>query len=144
MSDANDQEGLLVLETINPNDMTEEDLIELGNELRREVDIRVGIGYEDQFGSGVSWHEVLHLWLPNYEFFKDKAWEIVLGIVLENLRRRFKGEGNDRRPKTLIVRDPQTGEVLAHYDIEAVDAEAILVDPDQSPRRRPRIRRKLD
>ena len=144
MADVDERDGLLLLESINPDDMTEEDLFELGTILNRRLDIPVGIAYDDQFGAGVTWHEVLHLWLPNYEFFKDEVWATVLGVVLENMRQRFKRKGYDRRPKSLIVRDPKTGEVLAQYVIEEIDAEAKVEEPDQSPRRKPQLRRRIE
>jgi hypothetical protein len=143
MTEVDERDGLLLLETINPNDMTEEDLVELATTLNREIGIPIGIGYEDQFGAGVSWHEVLYLWLPNHEFVKDEIWVTALGTVLENLRQRFKRKGNERRPKSLIVRDPSTGEVVATYLIEEVGSKVKEEEPDQSPRRRPPLRRKI-
>ena len=144
MTEADERDGLLLLETINPNDFTEEELVEIGEAIRRGCDVPVGIAYEDQFGAGVTWHEVLDVWLPTREFIKDQSWTFVLGILTENLRRRFSRKGSERRPKTLRVRDPETGEVVAMYIIEDVDAEPKLEEPDQSPRRRPRFRRKLE
>ena len=144
MSISDDRDGFLVLETINESDMTEEDLVELGEALRNVSDVPIAIAYEDQFGAGVTWHEVLDIWLPAREFFTDKAWDVMLGIIFENLRRRFSRKGYERRPKTLRVRDPQTGEVLAHYIIEELDSEPKLEEPDQSPRRRPRLRKRID
>ncbi len=143
MTEVDERDGLLLLETINPIDMTEEDLLELATTLNREMGIPIGIAYEDQFGAGVSWHEVLYLWLPNYEFFKDEIWATVLGAVMENLRQRFKRKGCERRPKSLIVRDPSTGDVVATYHIEEMESEVKQEEADQSPRRRPPLRRKI-
>ena len=132
MTDHAEVEGMLILETINPNDMTEDDLIELGEALAKGTELPIAIGYEDQHGAGVTWHEVLQVWL------------FLSGVIFENLRRRFHRLGNDRRPKSLIIRDLETGEVLKAYVIETEDADPKEVEPDQSPRRRPRLRRKLN
>jgi hypothetical protein len=139
-----DTTKMLILETINPKDMTEDDLVELGSALAEATELQIGIGFEDQFGAGVTWHEVLHVWLPNAEFFKEQAWLFLSGILFENLRRRFKRPGNNRRPKSLVIHDIETGEVLRAYLILDEDAEPEVVEPDQSPRRRPRLRRKIE
>jgi hypothetical protein len=143
MADSDERDGLLLLETINPLDMTEEDLAELAEEITAVVGVHVGIAYEDQTGAGVSWHEMLHLWLPSIDFLKDEGWEIILGIVVENLRRRFRRSGNERRPKTLTVRDPDTGRVVMELTIEEAESEPEKKEPDQAPRRRPPLKRKI-
>jgi hypothetical protein len=105
MADPAETQSMLILETINPKDMTEEDLIELGDALSRGTELPISIGYEDQHGAGVTWHEVLQVWLPSAEFFKEQVWLFLSGVIFENLRRRFNRPGNDRRPKSLIIRD---------------------------------------
>jgi hypothetical protein len=144
VADHAEVEGMLILETINPSDMTEEDLVELGAALAKGTELSIAIGYEDQHGAGVTWHEVIQVWLPSAEFFKEQAWLFLSGVIFENLRRRFRRPGNERRPKSLVVRDLETGEVLREYVIEEEDAVPKVVEPDQSPRHRPRLRRKLN
>ncbi len=143
MTELQNDQGLLVLETINPFDMTADDLVQLAEEIRQSLRMPIGVAYDDQHGAGVTWHEVLHIWLPSVDFLKDEGWEIVLGIIVENLRRRFRRSGNERRPKTLIIRDPQTENVVAEFIIEEADAEPKEREPDQSPRRRPPVKRRI-
>lgn len=135
-------ENVLLLETINPLDMTPDDLDDLALSIREVVDQPVAVAYEEQYGAGVSWHEVLQLWLPDEQFFRDSTWGLVLGAVFENMRQRFNRRGGERRPKTIIVRKTN-GAVQEEWTIETIDSEPTRAEADQSPpRRRPPIKRR--
>ena len=144
MDEIDSRDQLLLLETINPLDLTEEDLVEIAQRIREVVDIPIGVAYEDQHGAGVSWHEVIHIWLPNAEYLKDKGWDLVLTIIIREMRHRFSRKGNDRRPKTLIVRDPVSNDVLMTLEIQDEISDPKEGMTDNSPRRRPRLRRRID
>lgn len=131
MTRKEDEEGrpVIVLETINPLDMTPADLQELADALVDGLDgLNVEVRYEQQYGSGVTWNEVLHLWLPSAEFMKDAAYTYLIQQVTTWLASRFKRRGNEKRPKILIV-----------HDADGIDLEELGIDsPSMDPRPRPR------
>jgi hypothetical protein len=136
---------VVLLETINPLDMTPPELWQLADLLTTSTDgVKFEVAYEDQHGAGVSWHEVLHLWLPSHEFLKNDAWAIVIGMVVENLRSRFKRAHNSKRPKTLIVHSTETGKELLHITIDTEQAELREEPPGELKRKVPPGRHRAD
>ena len=73
MTELQNDQGLLVLETINPFDMTADDLVQLAEEIRQSLRMPIGVAYDDQHGAGVTWHEVLHIWLPSVKFLRTRV-----------------------------------------------------------------------
>jgi hypothetical protein len=145
MVEAESAEVAVLLETINPLDLTPDDLQELVHLLSCEVpDVRFQIAYEDQHGGGVSWHEVLRIWLPNAEFIKDSIYTTLLTISIESMRRRFKRKHGSRRPKSIIVHDRETGKELASFVVYDVDSEPLLQELETIPRKVPRGRHRRD
>lgn len=131
-------EGPLYLETINPLDMTHEDLESIARAVTAVTNVPVEVAYEDQHGAGVTWHEVLYVWLPSADFAKDAIWDRVLDVVVDKMRDRFRRRGNDRRPKSVLVREQGTGRVVQGWLIASVDSEVVAdPQPDMSPRRMP-------
>jgi hypothetical protein len=71
--------------------LTPDDLEELVAVLSREApEMQRQIAYEDQYGGGVSWHEVLRIWLPNAEFIKNTICTTLITISIESMCQRFK------------------------------------------------------
>lgn len=102
----------LLLEPGNPYDLTGEDLQELRQELAARFEgVEVAIAYHPPKGAGVTHADVLHLWLPGWEFLRDEGYSFLLGMALEAMRARFgRGRGASRR-KVVVVHDPDGGEV---------------------------------
>ena len=68
--------GHLLLEPGNPNDITKEDLAELRQQLTAQLDgVEVAVAYHPQKGAGVTLDEVLHVWVPGWEFLRDEGSE---------------------------------------------------------------------
>lgn len=124
MADASRAQATVLLETINPLDLTPDDLQELADLLSRETpQLSYRVAYNDQHGGGVSWHEVLRIWLPNAEFIKNTIYTIILTESFASMRRRFQRKHSSRRPKSIIVHDMHTGNELAAFVIDDVEAE---------------------
>jgi hypothetical protein len=103
----------IVLETINPEDMTPEELQELADALSPRLEnIDVQVAYETQYGSGVTWHEVLHVWLPSAEFLKGVGYTLVIEETVKWMRGRFDRRGGGKRPKSIIVHGPDGEEIV--------------------------------
>lgn len=124
MANASGTRATVLLETINPLDLTPDDLQELTDLLSREApQLSFQVAYDDQHGGGVSWHEVLRIWLPNADFIKDAIYTIILTESFASMRRRFQRKHSSRRPKSIVVHDMQTGKELASFVIDDADAE---------------------
>ena len=128
---------VILLETINPLDLTPEDLAELAVKLKdtaSQYDYEVA--YEDQHGSGVTWHEVLRIWVPNAAAIRDGVYVFLVGESINFMRKRFKRKGGKRRPKSIIVHDAETGEEIASWIIQDELAEAEETTPEKHILRR--------
>lgn len=133
----------IFLETINPFDLTPDDLVAIGEAISNATGIVANPAYEDQHGAGVSWYEVLYVWLPSADFVKDAAWDRVLDVVLDKMRERFRRRGNERRPKSVVIREQGTGRLVEGWVIATIDSKAVKEsDPDTSPRRMPPPRKR--
>jgi hypothetical protein len=129
---AEDQYEILI-ETINPSDITPEELWELADLLSREVPQFIFTpAYEDQRGAGVTWHEVIRLWVENEDIIKGGVFGFVLEHVYQTMRARFKREGGKRRPKSIIISSMQNGREIMCMIIEDVESEP--VEREVSPR----------
>jgi hypothetical protein len=135
----------VLLESNNPLDVTPEDLDDLAELLEAaEPESSVEIGYEDQYGAGVTGHEVLYFWIPNAEALRDGLYVGMITATLAWLRGRFKRKYSERRTKTLTVYDASTGKPLRAYVLKESESEPIVQEPDPLrrplPTRRPRGR----
>ncbi len=102
----------LLLEPGNPYDITKEDLEELRQQLTAQLDaIDVAVAYHPPKGAGVTLDEVLHIWLPGWEFLRDEGYSILLGAAIESMRRRFTRRHGAKRRKVTVIHDPDGGEV---------------------------------
>lgn len=135
----------VLLETNNPLDVTPEDLEELAEELEQaDPHAVVELGYDDQYGAGVTGHEVIFFWIPNAEALRDGFYVALIQGTLVGLRRRFKRRHGERRVKSMTVYDMETGKPLQTWVLRTEDAEPELEEPDPMhralPTRRPRGR----
>lgn len=131
----------VMLETNNPLDVTANDLEELAEDLE-EVDpnVVVELGDDDQYGSGVTGHEVLFFWVPNAEALRDGFYVALVQAAVVGLRKRFKRRHSEQRRKSLTIFDAETGKPLQTWVLKTVDSEPELEEPDPMRRRRPQIR----
>jgi hypothetical protein len=119
----------ILLETINPSDLTPEDLWELAESLSSlapEIDFIPA--YEDQYGAGVSWHEVLRIWVENEDIIKGGVFGLILQYASDAMRKRFKKPSGKHRPKTVAVSSKETRKELISIVIEAPDSQAVEVE----------------
>jgi hypothetical protein len=128
--------GAVLLETNNPLDVTPEDLDGLADLLEAaEPGARVEIGYEDQYGSGVTGHEVLLFWIPNAEAIRDGLYVALITACLGWLRERSKRKPSEHRTKSLTVYDASTGKPIRRWILK--DAESEPTEEQPEPMRRP-------
>lgn len=128
--------GNVLLETNNPLDVTPDDLDELAGLLEAaEPGSYVEIGYEDQYGAGVTAHEVLYFWIPNAEALRDGVYVALITTTLGWLKERFRHKHSEHRPKTLTIYDASTGKPLEEWVLRDLDSEPVIEEPD--PMRRP-------
>jgi hypothetical protein len=124
-----DDENVLLLETINPADLTVKELWDLSDELHAKIPQLYFVpAYEEQHGAGVTWHEVIRIWVENEDILKSAAFEVALASIIEAMRKRFKKKHGGRRPKSIIVNDRTTGKELMSLTLNEPDSEAIEVD----------------
>lgn len=134
-----------MLETNNPLDVTPEDLEEYAENLEAaDPQCVVQLGYDDQYGAGVTGHEVLFFWIPNADALRDGFYVALVQTALAGLKRRFKNKHSERRVKSLTVYDEETGKPLQTWVLKSEDSEPESEEPDPMPRglptRRPRGR----
>ena len=130
----------ILLETINPADLTPDDLEELASVLTEQLPgFDYEIASEEQHGAGVTWHEVLRVWLPDVTSLKDDAYGALLGTCFAYMRSRFARKHGSRRPKSIILHD-ESGREIASYTITKSTGEPQEKEPDKKVRKRPRGR----
>ena len=131
----------VVLETNNPLDVTPADLEELAGDLEKvDPNVVVELGYDNQYGAGVTGHEVLFFWVPNAEVLRDGFYVALVQAAVVGLRKRFKKRHGERRVKSLTVYDGETGKPLQTWVLKTADSEPELEEPDPMRRGHPQIR----
>jgi hypothetical protein len=100
----------------------------------------IEIGYEDQFGAGVTAHEVFILWVPNAESVRDNLYAALIDAAIPWLRKRFKLRHKERRPKSLTVYDASTGKPLRTWVLRDAESEPDEQEPDLMRRPIPKHR----
>jgi hypothetical protein len=118
---------IVLLETINPADLTVEELWALADQLHEQVpELNFAPASEEQHGAGVTWHEVIRVWVENREAFETAGLETAFGLIIAAMRKRFKKAHGERRPKSVIAQDKSTG--LEIKTVVLYDAESPPVD----------------
>jgi hypothetical protein len=129
MSGTPDSRNVILLETINPSDFTLKDLWEIADDLNAAVpQFSFVPAYEEQHGAGVTWHEVIRIWVENEDVFKGAAFEVVLAQIIEVMRRRFGRKHGGRRPKSIMVNDKSTGKEVRSIVINLPAADPVDVE----------------
>jgi len=131
----------VMLETSNPLDVTPADLEELAEDLEKvDPNVVVELGYDDQYGAGVTGHEILFFWVPNAEALRDGFYVALVQAAIVGLRKRFRKRHSEQRTKSLTVYDAETGRPLEKWVLKTADSEPELEEPDPMRRGRPQIR----
>jgi hypothetical protein len=139
------ESNVVLVETSNPLDVTPQDLEDLAELLEAaDPQISIEIGYEDQYGSGVTGHEILYFWIPNADSLRDGLYVTIIAYAVGWLRERFKRKHSARRVKSLTVYDASTGKPLRTWVLRDLESDPIEQEPDPMrrplPTRRPRGR----
>lgn len=133
-----------MFESRNARDLTQGELDDLAREIDSELlasgrqDVSTAAVAHDATGGGHSWTDVLHVFLPSADFLKDAVWTTVLARVEHFLRRRFHRPHEATRPRVLVVRESEGGEVLDVRELKAEDAELVKAAYDAEPRMPPK------
>jgi hypothetical protein len=131
---------VVLLETINPLDITHADLEHLAHDLSARLpELEFLPAYEDQHGAGVTFHEVLRVWLP--AAFHDTTIRAILAVAVAWMCGRFASPHGSRRPKSIMVHNAETGEETHSLTIPSVDAHPTPRPTKPGRRKRPPIRR---
>jgi hypothetical protein len=112
----------LLLETNNPLDIEPHELRALAEEVSGRSGISAHVAYEDQFGAGVTLHEVLYIWLPSASFVKDAIYTEILNAAFTFMRNRFRKPHGKGRPKSITVLD-ENGKELESFEIKTEEGE---------------------
>jgi len=144
MSEEPEARQEILLETINPSDLTPDDLWDLAESLASKVpDFQFVPAYEDQHGAGVSWHEVLRIWVENEDVIKGGIFGVILEHVYDAMRDRFKRPDGKKRPKSIIVSSKESRQEILNVTIDAPDSQPVEVEVNIRmrviPPKRPRI-----
>lgn len=132
----------ILIEPQNPLDLTTEQLEDLAQSLRGiDASYDVRFAYREQKGYGVTWWEVLYIWLPWIgvaagAIAGEKAVEKIVELSIDWARRRFKKEGEQKRPKYVAILGPD-GKVLKSVRLndEAQEPEDLTEEDQQKPPR---------
>ena len=132
----------ILIEPQNPLDLTIVQLEDLAQSIR-EIDpsYDVRFAYRKQKGYGVTWWEVLYIWLPWIgtavgAIAVEKAVEKIIDLSIDWFRRRFNKEGKWKRPKYVAILGPD-GKVLKSVRVndEAQEPEDLTEEDQQKPPR---------
>jgi hypothetical protein len=113
------------LRPANPLDVRPEDLADLSAEISDLVgsDYEVVIVVSYMRGLGVTWGEVVNVWLPAVEqHVLDHLLDLALGAITGWMTRGFLQEGKKTRPKFSTIFGPD-GRVLKKIKQQSADSE---------------------
>jgi hypothetical protein len=132
----------IVLEPQNPNDLTPEKLQSLVDALKaasREVSVE--FAHREQRGYGVTWWEVLNVWIKDPAVVggvagaaSAKVVEKLVEVVIDWLKRRHSDKATKKRPKIVTILDHE-GNVLKSVELQA---DSPMVDKTAEKRSEPR------
>lgn len=118
---------MIVLDPGNPYDFTDGGIESFRDELAQELDTSVVIDRREERGQGVTFIEILHVWMEIGEVANTGLLATRLGAWLL-ARRRKEAAGTDHvRPRSANLYGPD-GELLKTVLVE--DDEPAIVDPE--------------
>jgi len=127
----------VLLESNNPLDVTPEDLDEIADYLEQSPsNASIEIGYDEQYGAGVTGHEVLIFWIPDAGSIRDGIYVALITAAVQKFRERFKRRNSKLRKKIIMVYDKSTGNEIETWILEAEASEPIIKHADNNSVRR--------
>ena len=129
----------IIVEPQNPLDLRADELAPLIDGLRAanaSWDVRVTA--LEQRGYGVTYWEVVHIWLPA---LADEALTALIGAVIAEAVRWARGRfaNGSKRPKYVAIHGPD-GRVLKSVEVKSAEGDPVDVtekDQEKPPRQRP-------
>lgn len=115
-------EAQIIIEPRNPLDLSPDDLADFADSLRAlnpAYDVR--FAHREQRGYGVTWWEVVNVWLP-WDSVTDAVVGAIVGLAVDWARRRFKRDPETQRGKYIVIYGPD-GKVLKSVSVSSSDAE---------------------
>jgi hypothetical protein len=126
LADVEEGQREILLETINPADMTPDEVQAIADSLAMIApDYQFVVAYDEQFGAGVSWHEVIRLWVENEDVIKGGIFGVILEHVYDAMRGRFKRRSGEHRPKSIMVNDMRNGKEILSITIDSPESEPV-------------------
>jgi hypothetical protein len=129
----------LLIEPVNPVELPPEELARLAREINDALpDVSLSVGYEEEEGSGVTWIQLLHLFLPSTSFAKDYLYAKLLDRVFDFLKMRREKPHQGNRTNNVVVHD-ESGRVIEIWSLKPGEDVFIVLPPDSDgiPRSRP-------
>ena len=138
------EDTMVLLEPANPFDLSEDDLETLIERITVALpDLKVEVAYEDQFGAGGPWWQVLHLWVA-VTFAEAVGYGTLIDVCKEWLRQQFRSIHGRKRSKLLVVHELETGREILKVRLDSEAGEYLVQVVEDVPRKRPRGRHRRE
>lgn len=126
----------------NPLDLREEDLASLIEALRKETSLSVEVGILPQRGYGVTWWEVLLIYIATKgaDAVVGHVYNLLLKEITDKVQawyQRRRAETNNKRPLLLEIRDEE-GKVIKALEIEEANRIKDVTEAQKEKPLRPR------
>jgi hypothetical protein len=130
----------LILETPNPLDLSIADLSSLANEIEAVLEesnyaeTPIKVWSEPTLGAANNFLDILYVFLPNADFFRDLVWAQVVAKLIDFMRRRFSRPHETARTRITYIYGPD-GRILSTVELRDEFADPIWTasGPDRSP-----------
>jgi hypothetical protein len=134
----------VLLEPANPFDLSEEDLAALAATITTALpELKVEVAYDDQFGAGGPWWQVLHLWVA-VTFAEAVGYDTLVEICKDWLREQFRTIHGRKRNKLLVVHELESGKEILKVRLDGKADEYVVQILEDVPRKRPRGRHRRE
>lgn len=134
----------VLLEPANPFDLSEEDLAPLVAKIASTLPaLKVRVAYEDQFGAGGPWWQVMHLWVA-VTFVGGVGYAALVDICKDWLREQFRTIHGRKRSKLLVVHELESGREILSVRLDSEADEYVVQVVNDVPRKRPRGRHRRE
>ncbi|MFC5008712.1 hypothetical protein ACFPIJ_64220 [Dactylosporangium cerinum] len=129
---------IVTLESLNPLDMTLEELADLSATMQKTLiqascsDVEIEVRGENPHGAGHGWIDALEVVLPSAEFMKEAVWGGLLAAATAFMRSRFKRKHESKRPRQIRFYDSE-GNHLGSINIDSAESDDQWTDPPSEP-----------
>ena len=131
----------IILEPGNPLDLRRDKLEPLMNAiLELDSSYEVRLAFNDQRGYGVTWWQVLHVWLPWAGVaLGGAAAKKIVELAIDWAHHRLKGDEPNHRPRSVSIYGPD-GQILKQIRVDHSGHEEQSDEPSEHLRQKPPIR----